>query len=186
MHDAGRMTTSLASVADIERSIHVVRGHRVILDADLARLYGVETKKLNQAVKRNLDRFPEDFMFRLSADEEELLRSQSVTSNPRGGRRYMPYGFTQEGVAMLSSVLNSKRAIAVNIEIMRTFVRMRRALAQNVELARRLDDLENNVGTRFAEHEKQLHLVFEAIRQLMVEEGGPEPASIGFQLHKHE
>src|ERR1700690_1424423 len=112
--------------------ILVIRRHRILLDEDLAALYGVETRSLLQAVKRNLERFPPDFMFELSSAESAALRSQSVTSKPgRGGRRYAPYAFTEQGVAMLSSVLNSSRAIAVNIEIMRTFVRIRNFLANN-------------------------------------------------------
>ena len=134
--------------ARIERAILLLRGHKVLLDADLAALYEVPTKVLLQAVKRNLDRFPQDFMFQLSANEFEALRSQSVTSkNPgRGGRRYAPYAFTEQGVAMLSSVLNSRRAIAVNIEVMRAFVRLRELIASNKELAAKLDQLETMVG----------------------------------------
>jgi hypothetical protein len=150
----------------IERSIQVVRGLKVMLDADLARLYGVETKRLNEAVRRNLSRFPEDFMFQLTAQEADSLRSQFATSKQgRGGRRYSPMVFTEQGVAMLSSVLNSKRAIAVNVEIVRVFVRLRRMLESNDRLIRRLDDFEQKVGVRFIEHEKHFKTVFEAIRQ---------------------
>jgi len=144
-----------------------------MLDSDLAALYGVETKALVQAVKRNLERFPEDFMFQLSRDEFSILRSQSVTSSNWGGRRYPPYAFTEQGVAMLSSVLRSQRAIQVNIEIMRAFIRLRQMLASNAELARKLDELEKKYDAQFKE-------VFEAIRQLMTP---PEPKRrpIGFQ-----
>lgn len=128
-------TPSGGEVREIERQILVLRGQRVLLDADLACLYGVETKALNQAVRRNIDRFPEDFLLRLSADEVEILRSQFVTSS-WGGRRTRPLAFTEQGVAMLSSVLRSKRAILVNIEIMRAFVRLRRMLATNAALSR--------------------------------------------------
>ena len=140
----------------------MLRGHKVLLDADLAALYGVATKILLQAVKRNPERFPSDFLFQLNKQEVVSLRSQSVTSNKpgRGGRRYAPYAFTEQGVAMLSTVLNSPRAIAVNIEIMRAFVRLRLIVASNKELARRLDELEAKTDSRFRQ-------VFEAIRQLM-------------------
>jgi hypothetical protein len=146
----------------IERSILLIRGHKVLLDSDLAELYGVETKVLNQAVRRNLARFPADFMFRLTKTELENWRSQFVTSNPRArmGLRRSPYAFTEQGVAMLSSVLRSERAIAVNIEIMRTFVRLRKMLASHTDLARRLDELEKK-------YDKQFAVVFDAIRQLM-------------------
>ena len=121
----------------IESAILFIRGHKVMLDADLARLYGVPTKVLNQAVKRNKDRFPPDFMFQLDAREFTVLKSQFVTSRQWGGRRIRPYVFTEQGVAMLSSVLNSSRMIRVNVEIMRAFVWLRRMLASNEELARK-------------------------------------------------
>lgn len=148
-----------------------------MLDADLAELYGVQTKVLLQAVKRNETRFPPDFMFRLDDEEFAALRSQFVTSKPgRGGRRYSPYVFTEQGVAMLSSVLRSERAITVNIEIMRTFVKLREWLSTNKELARKLDDLERKV----ASHDAAIAGVLDAIRRLME----PPPASpkrpIGF------
>ena len=125
----------------IESQIYLIRGQKVMLDADLARLYGVETGALNQAVKRNLERFPEDFMFRLNSAETTKWISQSVISNPgaRMGIRRCPYAFTEQGVAMLSSVLRSRRAIIVNIEIMRTFVRLKRALASDAELAEKIE-----------------------------------------------
>jgi len=144
-----------------------------MLDADLAVLYGVETRVLVQAVKRNIERFPEDFMFQLNREEFAILRSQSVTSSDWGGRRYPPYAFTEQGVAMLSSVLRSQRAIHVNIEIMRAFIRLRQMLASHAELARKLDALEKKYDAQFKE-------VFEAIRQLMTP---PEPKrrAIGFR-----
>ena len=156
------MKIAPVAVERIERAILVLRGHKAMLDADLAALYEVETRVLVQAVKRNVERFPEDFMFQLATEEVERLRSQSVISNApgRGGRRYAPYAFTEQGVAMLSTVLNSPRAIAVNIEIMRAFVRLRLILASNKELARRLDRLEAKTDAKFT-------TVFEAIRQLM-------------------
>jgi len=164
---------SLIPVDRIEKAILLIRGQKIMLDADLAELYGVETKVLVQAVKRNLERFPEDFMFQLSQEEFTILRSQIVTSSGRGGRRYRPYAFTEQGVAMLSSVLRSRRAIQVNIEIMRAFIRLRQMLASHVELARKLDALEKKYDAQFKQ-------VFEAIRQLMAP---PEPKRrpIGFR-----
>ncbi len=145
----------------IEKAIYLIRGEKVMLDRDLALLYEVETKVLNRAVKRNLQRFPSDFMFQLTAEEADRLRRQIGTSNEgRGGRRYLPYVFTEQGVAMLSSVLNSERAILVNIEIMRAFVKLRQLLASNAELSRRLDRLESK-------YDKQFRVVFDAIRRLM-------------------
>ena len=164
---------ALVPVERIERAILQIRDKKVILDADLASLYGVETRVLIQAVKRNLERFPEDFMFQLTQDEFVHLRSQIVTSREWGGRRYPPYAFTEQGVAMLSSVLRSPRAIQVNIEIMRAFVRLRKMLASHAELARRLDALEKK-------YDSQFKVVFDAIRQLMAP---PEPKRrpIGFR-----
>lgn len=159
----------------IEQTIIVIRGHRVIVDSDLAKLYGVSTKVLNQAVKRNLARFPNDFMFQLTGDEAAALRSQTVTLKAGRGqhRKYRPYGFTEQGVAMLSSVLHSERAIQVNIAIMRAFVRLREMIGSNKELARRLNELERK-------YDAQFRVVFEAIRELMAE---PESKSrrIGFK-----
>ena len=162
----------------IERSILLIRGQKVMLDHDLADLYGVETKNLNKAEKRNLDRFPTDFMFQLSAEETEALRFQIGTSNSthRGGRRYLPYVFTEQGVAMLSSVLRSKRAVLVNIAIMRAFVRLREILGTHKDLARRLDELEKKVG----QQDDKIHAVFEAIRQLMAPPPAPKKRRIGF------
>jgi len=164
---------SLIPVDRIEKAILLIRGQKVMLDADLAELYDVETKVLVQAVKRNLERFPEDFMFQLNQEEFAILRSQIVTSSDWGGRRYRPYAFTEQGVAMLSSVLRSRRAIQVNIEIMRAFIRLRQMLASHVELARKLDALEKKYDAQFKQ-------VFEAIRQLMAP---PEPKRrpIGFR-----
>jgi ORF6N domain len=138
-----------ADSRDALRAILWLRGHKVLLDADLATLYGVETKVLLQAVRRNLERFPQDFMIQLTAGEWRTLRSQIVPlkGGPGQHRKYLPYAFTEQGVAMLSSVLNSHRAIAVNIEIMRAFVRMREMLASNKDLARKLDELERKLQT---------------------------------------
>ncbi len=152
---------SLLPAERIERAIHLIRGHKVMLDADLAELYGVSVGRLNEAVKRNRNRFPDDFMFQLTKKEFEDLKSQvAISSSGWGGRRHPPYAFTEQGVAMLSSVLRSKRAIRVNIEIMRAFVRLRQILASHKELARKLDELEKN-------YDAQFKVVFDAIRQLM-------------------
>ena len=153
--------TDLIPSDKIGKVIYLIRGEKVMLDRDLALLYEVETKILNRAVKRNLQRFPSDFMFQLTPEEADILRCQIGTSKKgRGGRRYRPYVFTEQGVAMLSSVLNSERSILVNIEIMRAFVKLRQMLASNAELSRRLDELESK-------YDKQFRVVFDAIRQLM-------------------
>lgn len=168
--------TASSSLARIAHSILIVRGQKVLLDADLAALYGVETKALLQAVKRNLERFPEDFMLQLTAVQWTALRSQIVTSNAgRGGRRYAPYAFTEQGIAMLSSVLKSRRAIAVNIEIMRTFVRMRELLASNKELAQKLAELERKLGV----HDQTIADILAAIRSMM-QPPEPKRRGIGF------
>ncbi len=156
----------------IEQAILLIRGQKVMLDSDLASLYGVATKALLQAVKRNPGRFPSDFMFRLDVEEFAFLRSQFVTSKGRGGRRTLPYAFTEQGVAMLSSVLRSERAVQVNVEIMRAFVRLRRMLTAHKDLARKLDDLERKYDAEF-------RVVFDAIRRLMV-----PPAPVGPKLKR--
>jgi hypothetical protein len=167
------MRRSLIPVERITHAILLCRSQRVLLDRDLAALYGVETKALNQAVRRNLARFPSDFMFQLTAAEVAHLRSQSVTSSVHGGRRTRPYVFTEQGIAMLSSVLRSQRAIAANIEIMRAFVKLRRVLQSHANLARKLDSLERKYDGQFA-------AVFGAIRRIMSPEIPPRPR-IGFR-----
>ena len=147
-----------------------------MLDADLAALYGVETRIVVQAVRRNAERFPQDFMFQLTKEEFAALRSQFVISNGRGGRRYPPYAFTEQGVAMLSSILNSSRAIQVNIEIMRAFVRLRALLASHADLSKKLDALERK-------YDSQFKIVFDAIRRLMAPPV-PERRRIGFRTVK--
>lgn len=177
MRDADPQTTALVPSVRVEKAIRILRGHKVILDADLADLYGVETCALVQAVKRNLARFPPDFMFHLTAEEARRSRSQSVILNaeptdiagvpaseptrPRRGTnlKYRPYAFTEQGVAMLASVLGSPRAVRVNIEIVRAFVRLREMLQTNEELARKLAALEQRYDTQFS-------VVFDAIREL--------------------
>ena len=164
---------SVVPAGRIARAIVFLRGHKVMLDSDLARLYGVSTKALVQAVKRNRSRFPSDFMFRLSSAEFTDLRSRTVTSKSRGGRRTAPHAFTEQGVVMLSSVLRSPRAVQVNIAVMRVFVRLRSILESRVELARKLEQLERKYDAKFA-------IVFDAIRELMA----PPPSvrrRIGFK-----
>jgi len=152
--------TALVAHEQIVRSIVMIRRQKVILDRDLAALYGVATGALVQAVKRNLARFPLDFMFQLTAREFKGLKSQTVIANSRGGRRSAPYAFTEEGVAMLSSVLRSRRAIAVNVEIMRAFVRLREIVAEHRDLAEKIEVLEKRYDANF-------HVVFKTIRALI-------------------
>lgn len=161
---------------DLQGRIHLVRGVRVILDADLARLYGVSTKRLNEAVSRNLERFPSDFMFRLSRAEAILLKSQIATSKPgRGGRhRSTPRAFTEQGIAMLSGVLRSSRAVAVNVEIMRAFVRLRRLYGEHADLVQQIAELESRFDRRF-------RLVFDAIRALQAPAPDNERRPIAFR-----
>ena len=160
-------------VERILQSILVLRGEKVMLDADLAAMYGVETRALIQAVKRNPERFPQDFMFELSAEEWSGLRSQFGISSSHGGRRTAPYAFTEQGVAMLSSVLRSPRAIAVNVEIMRAFIQLKRMVASHEDLARKLAILEGK-------YDRQFKMVFDAIRALM-EPAVKQKPPIGFR-----
>ena len=172
---------SLVPVELIEKKIYLIRGHKVMLDSDLAELYGVATKVLLQAVKRNLKRFPSDFMFQLNYQDVAALRSQIVTLKKGRGqhRKYPPYAFTENGVAMLSSVLNSERAIGVNIQIMRTFTRLREMILTHKELAHKLAQLERKIE----KHDEEIKLIFDAIRELM---RPPETKKrkIGFQREK--
>jgi ORF6N domain len=156
----------------IEHAIFAIRGYRVMLSTDLAALYAVEPKVLVQAVKRNVGRFPADFMFQLTAAEAARLKSQFVTSS-WGGARTPPYAFTEQGVAMLSSVLRSTRAVSVNIEIIRTFVRLRQLITSHADLLRRLDDIEKKYDQKF-------RVVFDAIRELMTQPDAPEKPPIGY------
>ena len=167
--------SSLVPTERVESLILLVRGEKVILDADLAELYGTTTKRLNEQVRRNRKRFPSDFMFELTAQEVTALRSQNATSKPqgRGGRRGLPLAFTEQGVAMLSSVLNSERAVEVNILIMRAFVKLRQLLATHADLARKLDALERKYDTQFK-------VIFEAIRELM-KPPAPKRRTMGFR-----
>ena len=181
------MKAAPVPIARIENRIRVIRGHKVIIDADLAELYGVETRALIQAVKRNLERFPAEFMFQLNAEETEALRSQTVISKPgRGGRRYAPYAFTEHGAIQASNVLNSPRAIEVGVYVVRAFVQLREVLATHKDLAAKLATLERQTQALALKHDTlaqntrlQLKQVFEAIRELMAP---PEPKKrpIGF------
>ncbi|MEI6084092.1 MAG: ORF6N domain-containing protein [Verrucomicrobiota bacterium] len=167
---------SIVPAERIQNAIFLIRGQKVMLGTDLAELYGVSVKVLNQAVKRNAERFPDDFMFQLTREEFANLKSQIVTSSWGGARRALPYAFTEQGVAMLSSVLHSPRAVRVNIEIMRAFVHLRQLLGTHADLARKLAGLEKK-------YDAQFKVVFEAIRQLMTEPE-PPPKQIGFHVRE--
>ena len=168
------------STNQIDRCIYLIRRQKVMLDSDLAELYGVETKVLKRAVKRNRERFPGDFMFSLNNQEVMRLRRQNGTSKTgRGGSRYLPYAFAEQGVAMLSGVLTSPRAIKVNVEIMRAFIRLRQVLASHRELAQKLEELELHLS----DHDEQIQAIFDAIRQLMGPKEEPNKR-IGFQLRE--
>lgn len=172
-----RRRSTAVPIAFIERRIYFIRGQKVILDTDLAELYGVPTYRLNEQVKRNRKRFPADFMFQLKPEEAECLTSQIAMSKVgRGGRRTKPYVFTEQGVAMLSSVLNSERAVQVNIAIMRAFVKLREIIATHKELAQKIAELE----LRFQQHDTQIQAVFDAIRQLLEPKPVPPRRRIGF------
>jgi phage regulator Rha-like protein len=174
-------STNIVPVERIERMILLMRGQKVVVDSDLATLYGVPAKALIQAVRRNPKRFPSDFMFQLTEEEFGILRSHFVTSSSRGGwggRRYPPYAFTEQGVAMLSTVLNSERAIEVNIAIMRAFVKLREILSNHAALAQKLAQLEAKVEG----HDVRITAVFDAIRQLMESPDEKPPKRMGFHV----
>jgi hypothetical protein len=178
------------AVAQLEQSIHLIRGQKVLLDRDLAALYGVETKTLNRAVRRNIDRFPADFMFTLTREEAARSRYQfgALNDNRRGTNvKHRPFAFTEQGVAMLSSVLNSPRAIQVNIAIMRVFVQLRETLSLHKELAHKLADLERKIEG----HDEHIRTLFDAIRQLMAPSPEPSPAAekeseMGFHVREEQ
>ncbi len=168
----------------VERKIYLIRGHKVMLSMDLAKLYGVPAMRLNEQVKRNMKRFPGDFMFQLSDKEYEILKSQIAISSWGGARRANPYAFTEQGVAMLSSVLNSDRAIEVNIAIMRAFVRLREILLTHKDLAAKIKALElkyKNHDMRFSEYDKHIMTIFEAIKKLMAPPPEKPRRIIGFK-----
>jgi len=165
---------SITSLEQLEKFILTIRGQRVMLDSDLAKIYGVSTKHLNQQVKRNLERFPQDFMFQLTEIEEEYLRSQFVTSKPgRGGRRYLPYVFTEHGALMLANVLNSSTAVAASIQVVRAFIRLRQMMISHTELAQKLEALEKK-------YDSQFKVVFDALKQLMTLPPETPKRRIGF------
>jgi hypothetical protein len=172
------MAEELLSSQSIENRIFEVRGHRVMLDSHLAELYGVTTGNLNKAVARNAQRFPSDFMFQLNKEELADLKFQNgISSTGHGGRRYLPRAFTQEGIAMLSGVLRSPRAIQVNIAIMRAFVRLRQIMHLNRELAAKLNELERKLG----KHDEEIQLIFKVIKQLMSPPPEKPQRRIGFR-----
>jgi cell division septum initiation protein DivIVA len=165
-----------ALVAPVESKILVLRKQKIILDSALAQLYEVPVKRLNEQVKRNRERFPADFMFQLTQDEADSLRSQNATSK-RGGRRYLPYAFTEHGAIMAATVLNSERAVEMSVFVVRAFVRLREMLATNQQLAGKIDELERRLDT----HDASIQELIEAIRELM-EPAAPSGRTIGFQL----
>lgn len=173
------MSKEIVPVEKIATALFTARGQKVIVDFELARLYGVTTGNLNKAVSRNPKRFPADFMFRLTAREAERLTFQIGISKGRGGRRHLPYAFTEQGVAMLSSVLNSERAVKVNIAIMRAFVKLREMLDANRELAQKFSELEKRVG----KHDQEIGAIIDAIRQLMASPKNPK-REIGFHVRE--
>jgi hypothetical protein len=173
------MTRALIPVRRIAQSIHFVRDQKVMLDSDLAALYGVTTGNLNKAVARNRERFPADFSFRVRSDEAAALIFQIGRSNRRGGRRHLPYAFTDQGVAMLSSVLSSERSVKVNIAIMRAFVKLRQALEVDRELAGKFSELQRRVG----KHDEEIAAIIDAIRQLMAPPNAPS-REIGFHVRE--
>lgn len=169
-----------APVEHITQSILILRGQRVMLDSDLAELYGVTTKRFNEQVRRNLERFPVDFMFQVTVEELARLRSQIATSKSgRGGRRYSPYVFTEHGAIMAAMILNSPYAVEMSVYIVRAFVQLRELLTSNKELAKRLDELEVRITRKLATHDQAITAIIKTIRQLMTQ---PEPKkrSIGF------
>jgi len=170
-----------ASVEQIESRIFVIRGQKVMLDADLAELYGVETRRLNEQVSRNSERFPEDFMFQLTDEEFANLKSQFATSS-WGGRRKLPYVFTEHGAIMAASVLNSPRAIEISVHVVRAFVRLRELVAGNKELAQKLNQLERKVGA----HDRAIAELINAIRQLMTPLDAGKKRPIGFAPWKEK
>jgi hypothetical protein len=178
-----KKSEDLVPVEIIQNKTYLIRGCKVMLDKDLADLYRVSTYRLNEQVKRNISRFPEDFMFQLTMQEHKLLISQiAISKKGRGGRRYLPYVFTEQGVAMLSSVLNSQRAVQVNIQIMRIFTRLRELMISHKDLARKIEDLEG----KFMNHDKKIVLIFNAIKQLLTEkeERSKNKGPLGFVIPK--
>lgn len=174
------MNSSIVPIERIEKKIFLIRNQKIMLNSDIAKPYGTETKILNKAVSRNQDRFPKDFMFQLTSEEWSSLKFHSGTSKKgRGGRRFLPYAFTEQGIAMLSSVLNSKRAIQINIQIMRAFVKLREILSTHKELAQKLKKLELKIDS----HDQQIQAIFEVINQLLTTPEKPK-RKIGFTIEE--
>ena len=171
--------SEIIPVERITSRIYLIRGVKAMLDRDLAELYGVETRSLKQAVRRNIKRFPEDFMFVLTKEEFDLLRSQFVIST-KGGTMYRSYAFTEQGVAMLSSVLNSDRAIQVNIQIMRAFSQMRKVLLSHKDLKRKIEIMEKKITEKYADHDKKINLIFKTLKKMIIEEDKSK-RKIGFK-----
>jgi len=175
----------LLPVEIIQSKIYLIRSQKVMLDRDLSELYGVSTRRLKEQVRRNLKRFPEDFMFELTWEEAESLRSQIATLKRGEHIKYLPYAFTEQGVAMLSSVLNSDRAIEINIQIMRVFTKLRELMSAHKDLARKIEDLERKFQEKFQDHDKKIILVFNAIKELLAdkEEASKKKGPMGFIPH---
>lgn len=186
---AKNIRTTLVPVEHIARSILVLRGQKVLLDAELAELYGVTTKRFNEQVRRNQDRFPTDFMFQLTAEEHEILRSHFATSKTtptgRGGRRYLPYAFTEHGAIMAATILNSPRAVEMSVYVVRAFVKLRELLASNKDLARKLAELERSLVALDLRAQHQFKEVYQAIRALMATPA-PKRRPIGFTADLEE
>lgn len=179
-----RLARSLAPDANLIHRIHIVRGQKVVLDADLADLYGVTTKRFNEQVRRNGARFPADFAFQITAEEAESLRSQIATSKPgRGGRRYAPYAFTEHGAIMAATILNSPRATEVSVYVVRAFVELSETLATHKALAKRLDELKARIEKRLTKQDQTIADILSAIRSLM-RSPEPERRPIGFVTGK--
>ena len=175
----------LLPVEIIQSKIYLIRSQKVMLDRDLSELYGVSTRRLKEQVRRNLKRFPEDFMFELTWEEAESLWSQIATLKRGEHIKYLPYAFTEQGVAMLSSVLNSDRAIEINIQIMRVFTKLRELMSAHKDLARKIEDLERKFQEKFQDHDKKIILVFNAIKELLAdkEEASKKKGPMGFIPH---
>ena len=176
------LTMSLrCKITNLESAVHLIRGQRVMFDSDLAAIYQVTTKRLNQQVKRNRSRFPEDFAFQLTAKDIENLRSQFATSKRKGGRRYLPWVFTEHGALMLASVLNSEIAVQASVRVVRAFVRLREMVAANAQLAAKLEELER----RFDSHDEAIANLFAALKQLVAPSEQPKRREIGFHVREN-
>ena len=176
-----QIVTVQRKIANVEGAIHLIRGQRVMLDSDLAAIYGVTTKRLNEQLRRNRSRFPSDFAFQLTAEELTSLRSQIATSSFHGGRRYRPWVFTEHGALMLASVLNSEIAVQASVRVVRAFVRLREMVAANAQLAAKLKELER----RFDSHDQAIANLFAALKQLLEPSKPPKRREIGFHVREN-